>query len=111
MGVTVSSSSVASPTAQGEELFLCCSMGSLPQKTVLHKLLQSESIPRAIAVCKLLQHESITGATVLPKLLQCGSPFHGVSHSRIFINRCRQSFVLIIWYITYPFLILCSFEL
>lgn len=80
----------------GRRLFLCCAMGSLPQETVLHKLLQSESIPWATAVCKLLQ---------------CGSPFHGVSHPRIFINHYRQSFGLIIWCTTYPFLILCSFEL
>lgn len=47
------------PQGEDSALFTCPSMGSLPQDTVLHKLLQCESFP---------------WIAFLHKLLQCGSP-------------------------------------
>jgi len=69
MGVTVSSSHIvsAAPSSSGGRLltlFLCSSLRSLSQETVLHKLLQSESFPRAAA---------------LHRLPQCGAPPRGTA--------------------------------
>jgi len=60
MGVTVSSSHVVSsaPSSSGKgllTLFPCSSMRSLPQETVLHKLLQHESFPQVAALHELPQ--------------------------------------------------------
>lgn len=60
MGFTVSLSHVLPAAAQGEGSFLCSSVGSLPQDTVLHEF---------------LQYESFLWATVLHELLQGGSLF------------------------------------
>lgn len=64
MEVVVSSAHDVSsaPFFSGAELFTlfsCSSMGALPQKTVLHELLQSESIPWAAALHELLHHGSL----------------------------------------------------
>jgi len=87
MRVTVSSSHVvsAAPCPSGGgllTLFLCSSMWSLSQETVLHKLLQHESFPWPAALHelpqlgpfhrvqsfrnRLLQHESPTGSQAPP---------------------------------------------
>jgi len=71
MGFVVCSSQAvsAAPSSPGERLLTllhCSSMGSLPQETVLHKLLQHESFPRATDLHKLLQRGSPVGSQVLP---------------------------------------------
>uniref|UniRef100_A0A8C0B7V8 Protein kinase domain containing, cytoplasmic n=1 Tax=Buteo japonicus TaxID=224669 RepID=A0A8C0B7V8_9AVES len=70
MGVGVSSSHVvsAAPSSSGAgllTLFLCSSVGSLPQETVLHELPQHESFPWAAVLHKLLQCGSLPWAAVL----------------------------------------------
>ena len=70
MGVAVSSSHVvaAAPSSSGAgllTLFPCSSMESLPQETVLHKLLQRESFPRATVLHKLFQHGSLPWGAVV----------------------------------------------
>lgn len=47
-------------------LFPCSSVGSLPQDTVLHYLLQCESFPQAVVLYQVLQHGFPTGSQVLP---------------------------------------------
>ena len=70
MGVWVSSSHVvsAAPSSSGGgllTLFPCSSVGSLPQETVLHKLLQCESFPQAAVLHELLQRGSLPWGAVL----------------------------------------------
>jgi len=68
MGVTVSSSHIASLSSSGEELltlFPCSSVTFLRRETVLHKLLQHESFPRAAALHELPQSGSLPRAAVL----------------------------------------------
>ena len=70
LGVVVSSSHVVSVTPSFSKggfltLFPCSSMGSLPQETVLHELLQCGSFPQAEVNPKMLQCGSILWAAVL----------------------------------------------
>ena len=66
MGVAISSSHIvcAAPSSSGGgllTLFYCCNVGTLPQETVLHELLQRESFPQAAVLHKLLWHGSLHG--------------------------------------------------
>jgi len=78
MGVAVSSSRVVSATLSSSgggllTLYPCSSLGSLPQDTVLHKLLQFGSFPWGVDLLRLLQCESPEGSQLLPEnLLQWG---------------------------------------
>ncbi|CAN0305694.1 unnamed protein product, partial [Bubo scandiacus] len=61
MEVVVSLSHIVSDAPSSTEeglltLFPCSGMGSLPQQTVLHELLQCESFPQAAVLHDLLQH-------------------------------------------------------
>jgi len=70
MGVSVSSSHVvcAAPSFSGGGLLTLCpclSMGSLPQETVLHELLQRESFPQHAVLHERLQRGSLARGAVL----------------------------------------------
>jgi len=52
-------------------------MGSLPQETVLHKLLQQESFPRAAAPYELLQRESFPRGAILQEQAAPAWVLHG----------------------------------
>jgi len=78
MGVAVSSSHFvsAAPSFSGGGLLTFCPcsiMGSLPQETVLHKLLQCNSFPWAAAIHELPQSGSFPWGAFLHKLAEHGS--------------------------------------
>ncbi|KAM9591171.1 uncharacterized protein ACIBXB_006070 [Morphnus guianensis] len=65
------------PQGQDSSLFPCSRVGSLPQETVLHELLQRGSFPRAAVLHELLQHGSFPQGAVLqeqiaPVWVSCG---------------------------------------
>ena len=60
-------------------LFPCSSVGSLPQETVLHELLQCGSFPRAAVLHKLLQHGSFPQCAVLQEHTAPAWVPHGVT--------------------------------
>jgi len=78
MGVAVSSSQVVSATPSSSHSS-CSSMGSLPQETVFHELLQCESFPQAAALHELLQRGSFPrGADLQEQAAPVWVP-HGVT--------------------------------
>ena len=84
MRVAVSSSHVvsAAPSSSGGgllTLFPCSSVGSLPQETVLHELLQRESFPWATVLHELLQHGSFPRGAVLQEQTAPAWVPHGVT--------------------------------
>jgi len=84
MGVTVRSSHIvsATPSSSGGRLltlFLCSSVRSLSQETVLHKLLQRESFPWAAALHELPQSESLPQGAVLQEQAAPTWVPHGVT--------------------------------
>jgi len=60
-------------------LFPCSSMGSIPQQTVLHKLLQREPFPWAAVVHKLPQRVSLPQGAVLQEQTSPAWVPHGVT--------------------------------
>lgn len=68
----------AAPSSSGGELptlFLCSSMRSLPQETVLHELFRHESFPQFAVFHELLQHRPLPQDAILQERNLTGSAF------------------------------------